>query len=228
MFILTNECLFVQTTFLHLGTKWVLSVHSFKKGVLMLGRISLIVTVLGAIPYIVSIFRTDVRPERTTWGIWTVVLVLAVISYRAAGAGDSIWFLVGDLFITGVIFVISLFRGVGGWSKVDIASITVALMGLVIWQTSHSPVWQMIGTLTADMVAIVPTLKKSLEDPMNDSPVIFATGSIAALLGVFSVGEWNIILLFYPAHLYTANFLTAVVIGTGRYYAKRTLIKGVI
>jgi len=194
----------------------------------MLGRISLVISVLGAIPYIVSIFKNGVRPERTTWGIWTIVLLLAVVSYRAAGAGDSIWFLVGDFLITGVIFVISLFKGVGGWSKIDIASIAVAILGLIVWQLSHNPVWQMIGTLTADMVAIVPTVKKSLENPMDDSPTIFIAGSLAALLGIFSVGEWNIILLFYPVYLYTANFLTAVVIGSGRYYAKRTLTKGVI
>lgn len=192
----------------------------------MLGRISLVISVLGVMPYIFSIFKSGVRPERTTWGIWTVVLLLAVLSYRSAGAGESIWFLIGDLLITGTIFAISLFKGEGGWTKLDITCLAVAALGLVVWQMSHNPLWQMIGTLTADMIAVVPTIKKSLEDPMSDSPTTFIASSIAALIGIFSVGEWNVILLFYPVYLYTANFLVAVVIGVGRYYAKSELIKG--
>jgi len=192
----------------------------------MLGRISLVVSVIGALPYLWSVFKHGVRPQRTTWGIWTAVVLLSVLAYEAAGAGESVWFLIGDLLVTGSIFIASLFKGDGGWEKLDITCLAIALVGLIVWHLSNNPLWQMVGTLTADMIAIVPTIKKSLEDPLSESPSTFIGSTVASLLGIFSVGQWNVILLFYPVYLYTANFLTSVVIGTGRYYAKRKLLTG--
>ncbi len=193
----------------------------------MLGRLSIIISVVGVIPYLWAIFFGGVRPQRTTWAIWTIVVLLSVLAYDAAGAGESVWFLVGDLIVTGTIFFASIFRGEGGWGKLDFSCLLVAFIGLVVWQLSNDPIWQMLGTLTADMIAVVPTIKKSLDDPLSDSPTTFIASSLAALMGIFSVGQWDVVLLFYPVYLYTANFLTAVVIGTGRYYANRNEIKGV-
>lgn len=193
----------------------------------MLGRLSVIISVIGVIPYLWAVFNQGVRPERITWAIWTAVVLLSVFAYDAAGAGESIWFLIGDLFVTGVIFLVSIFKGQGGWGKLDVACLVVALFGLLVWQTSNDPIWQLIGVLTADMIAIVPTIKKSLDDPLSENPTTFFASSFAALLGIFSVGEWNVVLLFYPVYLYTANFLTAVVVGVGRYYANKNKIIGV-
>lgn len=186
----------------------------------MLGIISFVVSILGSIPYVYYIFKGRVRPERMTWGIWTVILILAVVSYQEAGAEESLWLLLGDLLITAGIFCISFFRGSGGLSKLDLVCLSVALVGLLLWLFSGSPLFQLVGALSADMIAVVPTIKKSLDDPMSDNPTTFAASAIASLLGIFSVGRWDITLLIYPIYLYTANFLTAVVIAVGRYQVR--------
>ncbi len=190
----------------------------------MLAELSFVVSVAGAIPYVYSILKREIQPERATWGIWTLVLVLAVAAYGTAGAGKSIYFLVGDLCITAVIFGISLRYGVGGWSKLDRVCLLAAVFGLLLWQLSHTPFWQIAGAVVADMVAVVPTIRKSLQDPLGDSPITFAASALAALLGVLSVGRWDVVLILYPLYLYSINFLTAVVIGTSRYFAKHTQV----
>lgn len=180
----------------------------------MLGHVSFVVSVLGALPYLWSIFSGSVKPERTTWGIWTLILLLSVVSYHAEGASDSLWFLLGDLVITGLIFVASLWRGKGGYDRLDIACVVIALLGLFVWMVTNNPLAQLIGVMTADVIAMIPTVAKAIQFPYEESYIMYAASSCAAVIGLFAVGHWDGVLIAYPLYLYTANLIVAIVIYT--------------
>jgi hypothetical protein len=186
-----------------------------------LGEISMVIGMIGALPYIYQIIRGQVRPERTTWFVWSVILTIAAWSYRSSGATDSLWFLVGDLIVTLIIFGLSLWRGSGGWTKLDVSCLGVAIFGLAVWMVADVSAVALAGVLLADAVALLPTLIKALRDPYSESASTYAFSSVAALCGFAAVGEWNGLLLLYPAYLFLANFTTAMVIVTGKYYVSR-------
>ena len=189
----------------------------------MLGYISFIISVVGALPYLWLVVKGRVRPERATWGIWTLILVLSVMAYKSQGAGDSLWFLVGDLTITGAIFAASLWRGKGGHDRLDVVCVLIAVAGLLLWLVTSNPLMQLVGVMLADMVAIVPTVRKTLEQPFEESATTFGASSVAALLGVLSVDTWDTILIAYPLYLYTANLITAIVIVTAQKVARKEI-----
>ena len=186
-----------------------------------LGELSLIISVVGVVPYIWQIIRADVRPERMTWFIWTIILALATWGYHALGSHDSTWFLVGDLLATAAIFFLSLWRGIGGYQKLDLVCFGIALAGLLIWQLSNTPLFIIFGALLADGIALVPTLVKTLHNPMSESATTFAATTIAAILGILAVGKWDLILIFYPFYLFLANFITVMVILVSQYQVRR-------
>ena len=154
-----------------------------------LGKLSLIISIAGAIPYCLQIIRADVRPERMTWFIWSIILVLATWGYHALGSRDSMWFLVGDLAATSAIFFLSLWRGVGGYRKLDLICLGLAAVGLLIWQISSNPLFIMFGALLADGIALIPTVLKALRDPTSESITTFAATTVAAILGILAVGQ---------------------------------------
>ncbi len=186
-----------------------------------LGEFSFALSIVGALPYIWQIIRGGVRPERTTWFVWTLILALAVWSYRASGASDSVWFLVGDLVVTGILFLLSLWRGRGSWTRLDISCLAVAGLSLLLWEVSHISLFTVWGTLLADAVALVPTIVKSLREPDTESASTYLFSSVAALCGFVAVGQWNLTLLFYPAYLFLANFITALVVMVSKYQVSR-------
>lgn len=186
-----------------------------------IGEVSLVISIAGVIPYIIQILRGHVRPERMTWFVWSVILALAVWSYHASGATDSVWFLVGDLLVTVFVFILAIWKGVGGWTRKDMWYLLIAASGLLLWQVVSNPVLALCGVLLADIMALLPTLTKALKDPFSESATTFGFSSVASLLGVVAVAEWNLMLLFYPFYLFLANFVTAMVIVVGQYQVAR-------
>lgn len=186
-----------------------------------IGELGMLLVIVGAIPYMWHICRGNVRPERVSWFVWTVVLLLAVWGYRSSGATDSIWFLVGDLLVTGLTFLLSLWRGRGGWTKLDVACLTIALCSLALWQFSGVELFILWGAMMADMAAAVPTIVKSLQDPRSENVTAYMCASAGALCGFMAVGKWSLGLLLYPAYLFLVNLVIGLVVWVGQYQLRR-------
>lgn len=186
-----------------------------------LGELALLISVTGAVPYLAGVVRGRVRPQRMSWFIWTIILVLGLWSYRASGSDDSTWYIVGELATTGAIFLFSLWRGSGGWSRLDLGCLVVAVVGIGLWQMLDESAWGVFGALMADAVAVIPTLVKSLQDPESESASAFLCSALGACFGVLAVGSWNLLILLYPTYLFLANFVVALVIVVGQYRVRR-------
>ena len=183
--------------------------------------ISFVVSVAGAIPYVWHICQGNVRPERTTWFVWSAILAVACLGYRGAGARASLWFLIGDFTVTALIFLLSLWRGSGGHSRLDLVCLGIAATGLAGWQLSEVPVLSVVGALLADVTALVPTALKALRHPMTEHASIYLASSAAALCGVLAVGQWDLLLMFYPFYLFLANFTTGIIILASKYKVRQ-------
>ena len=189
-----------------------------------LGEISLVISVTGIFPYLWATIRGTVRPHRTSWFIWTVILAVTLWGYLAAGAEDSAWFIVGDLLATGAVFVASLFRGRGGLERLDVMCLIMAGIGVAIWQISEQAIFVLLGTLMADVMGVVPTVHKALREPETESASTFMVSSLAAICGFLAVNEWDLLLLFYPFYLFLANFVTGMVITVSKYQVRRLCV----
>ena len=187
----------------------------------MLGILSFIISFFGGLPYLFMAIKGKIKPERTTWGIWTLILVLAIAAYRAEGGQESILFLFGDLAITGSIFAASIFKGKGGTDRLDLTCLALAMAGLLLWWLTDNPGLQILGTVCADALALIPTIKKALDNPEDDSPVVFLFSSAAALLAIGSIKEWNFVLVFYPIYLYSMNLIAGVSIASAKYVSRK-------
>jgi len=59
------------------------------------------------------------------------------------------------------IFILSIKRGIGGSSKLDIMIFLMVIVSLVVWYTTKNPVLGLIMSIVTDFIAFSPTLIKA-------------------------------------------------------------------
>lgn len=163
----------------------------------LLGVISSIVFLVGDWPYITDTIKGTTKPERVTWGTVFLLNAIGFANQLASGAGNSLWLFGAAVLATGTIFGLSIFKGVGGHTNLDIFTIVVALLGLVLWIIFDSPTFSIVATLIVGIVALLPTFAKAKKQPETETKITWLLGSISALLATISVGtlDWRLLVL---------------------------------
>jgi hypothetical protein len=174
-------------------------------------------TSLAAIaPYIRDVFRGTTRPHRGSWLIWSVLSIVALASQLADGATWSIVMVVVQALITGLVFLLSISRGVGGVSRSDVAIIAIAGLGVVAWAVSSTPVVATSSTIFADMLGIGLMTPKTWRDPRSETFATYVLGGVSGVLSAFAVGKLDVSLLIFPLWIALASSIIAAVIAARR------------
>lgn len=162
-----------------------------------LGILSSIVFLIGDIPYIIDTIKGTTKPQRVTWGTVFLLNSIGFANQLASGATNSLWLFGAAVLATGTIFFLSIFKGVGGHTNLDIFTITTALLGLALWMIFDSPTFSIIATLIVSIVALLPTFAKAKKHPETETKITWLLGSISAILATISVGtlDWRLLIL---------------------------------
>lgn len=152
-----------------------------------IGQIAGVLAVVQVIPYIVSILRGHTKPERMTYFIWFAVDAIAISSYIAVGARSTIW--VGLVYVcTGLtIFLLSLKYGMGGFSKLDIICLLLAVSGVAIWLTTNNALLALCFSTFASKAGYLPTIKKAYFSPETENTFSWTMCACTSLLNIFAL-----------------------------------------
>ena len=164
------------------------------------GLLSGILIVIADMPYIWNALKRRTHPHRVTWFIIFVVNAIGLANQHASGAKSSLFFFIGATLITFLVFVASLYNGVGGFTKLDAVTLLGAIIGLVIWQLLKSPLFSVVANTVVAMMAIVPTFVKAYHQPKSETKITWLIGSISSLLAVIAVGKLDLALLLLPIY----------------------------
>jgi hypothetical protein len=172
----------------------------------LFAAISAVIIIAGAPPYVIDIFKGKTRPERATWLIWAVLGTIAFLSQLSLHGGWSLVFVGLDGLGSILVFLLSLRYGVGGWTWLDQIALVIAAIGVVTSLVAHNPTFALCGVVVADLSGTVLTVRKTFLAPSTETTITWFMVGTAALLGVFSVGKWQMDLLIYPVYLMLANY----------------------
>jgi hypothetical protein len=183
----------------------------------ILGYTSGIIMALSAIPYVRSILRLETKPQRTTWLIWSILTFIAFFSQMAKGGTWSLLLTAGDTIAILIVFVLSIKFGVGGFKKIDILSLAGAGVSLLLWYITNEPAVALFLIILTDFIGANLTITKAWRDPKSENWVGWAMCGVGGLLGTLAVGEFNFILMIFPAYICFINSLVAgIVLWRGR------------
>lgn len=151
--------------------------------------IATILSFTGTTDYILSILKGKTKPHRTTRIVLFVVSVCNLVGAIAAHAALGTMLLSVFFFARSLILaVLSIKRGVGGMSKLDITCGTVAVLGIVAWLITGSGIWALVFAVLADAVAYVPAIYKTWLLPKSEAPLLYWLEGFAAILAVIHDG----------------------------------------
>ena len=142
------------------------------------------------IPYLIAMVRGTTRPNVISWSLWTVVVFITLLAQIRAGAAWSSFLLIGTLVANSLVLIFCM-RGYGYNRFATIEKITLlcAVLAVVLWLVTSSPLLAMICALTADSVAYLPTFVKIIRYPYSETAWYWAALVGADLLALYSVTQ---------------------------------------
>lgn len=174
--------------------------------------VAALLAIAGNVPYVIAILRGRVKPHAYTWFVWTVVSAIVFFGQVAKGAGiGAIPTLAGEIF-TLINFLLSLKYGYTEIRKVDTIFLVIALAGIIPWLLTNDPTASVIIAVGIDVIAFVPTLRKTWEAPSTETPILYSMNVIRHILALFSMQAYNIATTLHSIAMIVTNLTMTVLI----------------
>jgi hypothetical protein len=192
----------------------------------ILGICAAIINAMAFVPYIRTIVNRKTLPERASWWIWSILMSIALAAQIASGATWSA--LLTAVFFAGNIVVafLSLRYGYGRFGIKDGAAIVAALIGVALWAATNNPLIALLVTVAVDFMAYWLTIIKSWKAPYSENLLAWSLMTIAAILSILSVGEFNVTLLLFPVYVACVSMCGVIVLVTRRKWRSKRIKEG--
>lgn len=177
--------------------------------------IAVILAILGNVSYLRDVLSKKIKPHPYTWLVWTIVSAVTFFGQVAKGAGiGAIPTGVAEAF-TVIIFIFSLQYGFKHVTKTDTYFLIAALLGLIPWALFKDPTISVIIVVIIDLIAFIPTLRKTWLYPATETPVLFSMNVARHVLTLLSLQSYNIATMFHSiAMIVTNSLMTFLIVRT--------------
>jgi hypothetical protein len=91
--------------------------------------------------------------------------------------------------------------------KTDTYFLLIALLGLIPWAITHDPTISVVIVVCIDLVAFVPTIRKTYENPDTERPLLYFMNVLRHILTLFSLQAYNIATILHSVAMILTNTL---------------------
>lgn len=180
-----------------------------------------IFSLLGFVPYIVTILQGKTSPNRASWSIWASLGIVLAVSNYSAGAKETMWLLTAYAFCQITIAVLSLKYGEGGWNTFDRTCLLGAFISIVLWQLFDSPLIAITISIAIDSLGALPTIKKSYLQPETEDLFSWLMFWVAGTLNICALSRWTVELAAQPIYLFSFNSIVVILLSIPIFKSKR-------
>jgi hypothetical protein len=178
--------------------------------------VSALLTASCVLPYLRDIRRGTTRPQRASWFVFSTLSIIAAVSQFAGDAGPGAWLAAGSATGFSTVFVVSIRKGVGGFSRADRLTLLVAAVAVAASVLTSTPLVALLGVIVAEIAAILLTVRKSFDDPTSETASTWLLDGAAGVAAIAAVHEFtHLDELLYPIHHVVANLAVVVAIVAG-------------
>ena len=174
--------------------------------------VAVVMTFVSYVPYYRDILRNKTHPHIYSWSLWCLLTILIVALQIKGGAGLATYVTAAvGLLCFGV--VILSFKN--GRKDITLSDTIVAILGLVAigcWLIVDQPIVSMILVVIADLLAFVPTVRKSWHKPHTETLSLYITSALQFSLALMAIKEYTILSSLWPASWVIANGLFSIML----------------
>lgn len=181
--------------------------------------IALVATLIGFYayyPYLRDIFRGRTHPHIFTWAIWTILMTIGFAAQMAEKAGPGAW--VTGLFaiLNALVLILALKYGERGITRGDRVMLGVSLLAIPLWLLTQNPLWSVILISLIDVVAFIPTFRKSWSKPHEETLETYVLIGISFLISLFALEKVALTTVLYPGVLIAVNLAFIAMVAVRR------------
>ena len=186
----------------------------------MFSIISIILLIIGYIPYISDTIKGVTRPHIFSYLLWslTTFIIFALQLKNGGGAGAWVTFAIGCLMF--IVLFLSLKNGRGDITKVDYLFLALAILTIPIWLIAKLPELSITLLVLVDLLGFIPGMRKTYCDPWSETLSLYILNSFRYLLAVLALLSFNYITVLSPLVSLLANIIFVLII----IYRKRFLL----
>lgn len=176
----------------------------------ILGSLAQFILALSVLPYIISIFRETVKPNRVSWFIWSIIgFAFWLITPDTA---DKVTKMLTIIFMVNptIVFVLTLFKGENiKPDNLEKFSLVMGLSAIIIWYIlkDNSGILPISIAIFADFCALIPTLRFVFKSPHEETPLAWIFFFLGSLIAVLAIEDHNPESLLLPAYMVIGSFL---------------------
>lgn len=178
----------------------------------LIGAIAGLLAFSQAIPYIYGIIRGKTKPERASYGIWSLVNIITLLSYLAAGGLETAGVTAAYTLTTALIFAMSFKYGVGGLNKFDVLCIALAIISILLWVTTANPLTALYLGILVKIFGLLPTLVKAYYRPDTENTLAWVMCAAASTLNLFAITSFTPAIVSLPLYGFIADVSIALLV----------------
>lgn len=170
------------------------------------GIISVLLGIIGYWIYINDIKNGKVKPHAYSWLIWAILASIVFLGQLIDNAGAGLW--VTAMTVVGCI-VITLYAfkcGDQERTNSDVLCLVSAFAAMLLWILTDTPLWSMLLVTFIDFVGFIPTVRKTIARPEQETPGLFIFCGLKFLTSILATENMSVITLTYPISMIVQNF----------------------
>jgi hypothetical protein len=171
-----------------------------------------LLAIAGSVPYVIDILKGRVKPHAYTWFVWSIVSGIVLFGQLAKGAGIGALPTAASEVFTLIIFLLSLRYGFRGITRTDTYLLLLAVAGIVPWILTEDPTISVVIAVSIDVIAFVPTLRKTWREPRTETPVLYGTNVIRHIFALLSLEAYNLATMLHSIAMIVTNSIMTFVV----------------
>lgn len=180
-----------------------------------------IITILASLlglyafyPYIRDTLRGKTHPHVFSWVVWGLLMIIAFFAQVSEGAGPAAAVTGIFALLNLVVVALALRHGERAITRSDWVMLVTALLAIPLWLATKNPVWSVILISMIDVVAFIPTFRKSWGKPGEETLQTYILCGASFALSLLVVEAVSLSTILYPATLMATNavFVAMVVL----------------
>ncbi len=184
---------------------------------LVIAIVAALLAIAGNVPYLIDIVRERIKPHPYTWFVWSLVSGIVFFGQVAKGAGvGAIPTAAAEIF-TFIIFLLSLKYGFKDIRASDTFFLILALLGVGLWVYTNDPTASIVIAVLIDVIAFVPTLRKTWKYPTTETPILYSTNVLRHVLALFALQSYNLATTLHSVVMIGINSSMVAIIIYRRY-----------
>lgn len=174
----------------------------------VIGLVSGFIVIVSVIPYAIRTHQAKIRPNPTSWILWTLIGLTLLLTYKSSSAESNVWPAVFG-FTNPLLITIFLVKNREKWKKLEgfeIICLIIGLISLSFWSVYYDDrdmaQYALYIAILADACAAIPTVAFVWRFPKDDRPFAWTLFAIGYGLAIFAIPESTISNFILPLYMF--------------------------